>query len=112
MTFSERFTNLLNIRSITPYRVHKDTGIPEATIGRWKNGKAVPSGDNLVKVCDYLGVTPGYLLSGDEKNKPATNDGNELTERQRKYLDKIDRMSDEQYKMLEIFMAGLEKSDQ
>ena len=66
---------------ITPYRMSKDTGIPEATIGRWKNGKAVPAGDKLVTVVKYLDTSADYLLLDDsQQEKPLVNGDKELTD--------------------------------
>lgn len=72
MSFSQRFADLLESKGITPYRMSKDTGIPEATIGRWKNGKVVPSGERLTVAVKYLNTSADYLLENEQKNKPAT----------------------------------------
>ena len=70
MSFSQRLTNLMKSKGITSYRMSKDTGIPEATIGRWKNGKAVPIGDKLITAVKYLDTSADYLLGNEQKNKP------------------------------------------
>jgi Predicted transcriptional regulators len=62
MNFAESFSRLLDSKGITPYRMYKDTGIPEATIGRWKNGKAIPHGEKLQLIADYFGVSADYLI--------------------------------------------------
>ncbi|QAT48544.1 XRE family transcriptional regulator [Caproiciproducens sp. NJN-50] len=110
MSFSQRLTNLMESKGITPYRMSKDTGIPEATIGRWKNGKAIPNGDMLAKAVKYLETSADFLLFGKEqKNKPVTERdelSNEIIrlvkklplEKQKELLDyaryKVDHQSD------------------
>ena len=38
----EKFETLLKENNVTPYRVHKETGISTATLSDWKNGKSEP----------------------------------------------------------------------
>lgn len=71
MSFSQRLAELMESKNITPYRMSKDTGIPEATIGRWKNGKVVPTGENLLIAVKYLNTSADYLLENEQKNKPS-----------------------------------------
>ncbi len=100
MEFSQRFTAILEQKSITPYRIFKDTGIPEATVGRWKNGKAIPSADMLVKLADYLHLDTDYLLcKTDKKNKPASDLDDRLKGIEKLYEICTD-FSDEEYQKL------------
>lgn len=62
MKFAEILTKLMDSRNLSAYRIFKDTDIPEATIGRWKNGKSVPNSENLQKLSAYFGVSTDYLL--------------------------------------------------
>jgi transcriptional regulator with XRE-family HTH domain len=60
----DRFRQILQERSITVYRVAKDTGISQVTLSDWKTGRSVPKVDKLQKIANYLGVTIEYLLTG------------------------------------------------
>ena len=60
------FAELIKERGITPYRIHKETGIAQSTLSDWKNGKGTPSADNLKKIADFLYVSVDYLLTGKE----------------------------------------------
>ena len=62
MGFPERFSELLETRGITAYKLSKETGFSQALISQWKNGKQVPSADRLMVVADYLGVSMDYLM--------------------------------------------------
>lgn len=57
----EKFRQLLAEHSVTAYRVAKDTGIPQATLCDWKNGRSTPKLDKLVKIADYFGVPINYF---------------------------------------------------
>ena len=63
-----RFFEELKKRDITPYRVHKDTGIATATLSDWKNGISMPKRDKMDTISDYLGVSTDYIIYGTEKN--------------------------------------------
>lgn len=59
-----------------------------------KRGRGLPDENTLEQIADKLDTTVEYLTDKtDIKNKPTTPKGNEPTEHQKKYLDKIDRMN-------------------
>jgi transcriptional regulator with XRE-family HTH domain len=103
MDFAERFSAILDKRGITPYKMSKDTGIPEATIGRWKNGKATPNFELLTKASQYLGVTADYLIGNEHKNSSLP----EMDSEQLRMFNAIKAMSKEKQKalleMIEMF---------
>lgn len=57
----DKFEKLLEANSVTPYRVHKDTGISTATLSDWKNGKSQPKKDKIEKICAYFNVPLSYF---------------------------------------------------
>lgn len=61
----EKFEQLLKKKNITPYRVHKETGISTATLSDWKNGKSVPKKDKIEKICDFFEVPLSYFYGED-----------------------------------------------
>ena len=54
MEFSTILKKLMAQNDVTAYKVSKETGIPQAVIGRWKNGEQLPSSDNLRKIANYF----------------------------------------------------------
>ncbi|MCI9354089.1 MAG: helix-turn-helix domain-containing protein [Firmicutes bacterium] len=60
--FKDIFRQLLHDNSTNAYKVSKDTGISEALISYWKNGKQLPKYDSLNLLCDYFNVSADYLL--------------------------------------------------
>ena len=61
----EIFEHLLQIRGVSTYRVAKETGIPQQTFSKWKNGISIPKVDKLQKIADYFGVSVEYLMGND-----------------------------------------------
>lgn len=68
----QKFEKLLKANGITPYRVHKDTGISTATLSDWKNGKSTPKKDKIEIICNYFDVPLSYFY-GDDEEKENTN---------------------------------------
>jgi len=65
--FTDVFVNLLQERNVSSYRLTKDTGLPNGTISKWKNGVQYPSIESLVKLANYFGVSTDYLLGRTDK---------------------------------------------
>ncbi|WP_312694069.1 helix-turn-helix domain-containing protein [Caproiciproducens sp.] len=85
----EIFEQLLKKYGVTPYRVHKETGVPQSTLSDWKNGKGVPKVDKLKAIADYFGVTVDYLLGNEQKETLALTKKDE-----RDIKNKIDEIID------------------
>lgn len=70
----EIFAMLLEKYGVTPYQVHKATGVAQSSLSDWKRGKSKPKYEKLVKIAEYFNVSVDYLLTGEEpekKEKPA-----------------------------------------
>jgi len=70
----EIFEQLLKKRKITPYRVSKETGVPQSTLSDWKRGRSVPKTEKLQKIADYLNVSVDYLLGNEQKGRASSLD--------------------------------------
>ncbi|MCL2054132.1 MAG: helix-turn-helix domain-containing protein [Oscillospiraceae bacterium] len=66
MKFSQIFSELLEVRNITAYKISKDTGISDSVIGYWKKGERTPTAENLIKLSNYFDVSVDYLLGVTE----------------------------------------------
>lgn len=85
---------------------YKLSGISSATYSYWNTGKYNPTPKKLKSAAEVLGVTYEYLVTGEnQKEKPATHEGRELTEMQQKAVDMILNMTDTQ---LTAFIAAAE----
>lgn len=101
--FYDNFVKLCVAINKRPSAVALDIGINKSTVSNWKNRGTAPTPSTLQMIASYFNVTVEELLSEDE-NKPAPNDGNELTDTQREALDLIQEMSEDQ---LRVFIATL-----
>ena len=63
----EIFEKQCNEKSVTPYRVCKETGLTTSTISNWKAGRYKPKQDKLQKIADFFNVTIEYLMGTEEK---------------------------------------------
>ena len=88
----EIFEQLLQKRGMSSYEVSKLSGVSQATLSDWKNGKSTPRNKTLKKLADILGVSVAYLL-GEEKEKTPDTKTSEVEER---IIDLFNVMSDEQ----------------
>lgn len=61
-----KYASIRDSKSLTDYRVAKDTGIAPATLSDWKTGKTVPKADKLYTIAKYLGCTIEDLLEDKE----------------------------------------------
>ncbi len=64
MTISERIFERLAQLSMTQKEFSEKTGIQPSTISEWKKNKTNPSSEKIMPICEALGVTPAWLLSG------------------------------------------------
>lgn len=54
---------LLEAYEVSAYRVCKDTGIPQMTLGNVLHGKRALSSEVALKLGKYFGIDPKYLLN-------------------------------------------------
>ena len=66
MTISERIFEKLADNNISQKKFSEMTGIRQSTISEWKAKKTNPSSDKIMIICEVLGVSPEWLLSGAE----------------------------------------------
>ncbi|MCL2416148.1 MAG: helix-turn-helix transcriptional regulator [Defluviitaleaceae bacterium] len=62
----ERILKLIQERDIRAIQFANEAGLPKNAVSEWKNGKAKPSTDAIIKIAKYFGVSTDYLLTGKE----------------------------------------------
>ena len=78
--FWERFSEECTLAGKKPNPVAKELGVSSGTVTGWKNG-ALPKPEILSKIASYFDVSVDYLLGKTNiKEKPATNEGDELSQ--------------------------------
>ena len=63
----------MNERDISGYQLEKDTGIKQATLGKWKKG-SLPTIDKLVTLVNYFQVSSDELLDINIKSNLTENE--------------------------------------
>lgn len=48
-----------------------DTKIPQKDISRYRSGDTVPKGDRLLRLCEYLGVSPVFFGYDEKRKEPS-----------------------------------------
>lgn len=71
--FWDIFNKICENNNTKPNTVAKNIGVSSATCTKWKNG-AIPNGETLLKLADYLKVSTDYLLGRTEQQKAINND--------------------------------------
>ncbi len=61
----DRFKEIVEARGLSYYQVAKDLNLTEGAVRAWKKG-GHPGRKNLNRLASYLGVSPSYLLYGEE----------------------------------------------
>ena len=75
MTISDRIFETLKQKNMSQKEFSERTGIAQSTISEWKSKRTNPTSEKLMSICNVLGVSLGWLLSGSEKSGKR---GNEL----------------------------------
>lgn len=92
MDFISKLLKIMEEKEISGYQLEKDTGIKQATLGKWKKG-SLPTIDKLVILINYFQVSADDLLG-----TPIINN---LTENERELLKEFRKLPDrEQIKFI------------
>lgn len=62
-----RLKELRKKAKISQIKLQMDTGIEQALISKYENGKRIPPTESLVVFADYFGVSIDYFLYRKEK---------------------------------------------
>ena len=72
MTICERLFNELEARNLTAYGLSKALDIGVGIPGNWKKRNTDPPAKYIIPICEYLGCSIEYLLTGEEKEPKPT----------------------------------------
>jgi len=72
MTIYERIRGIVKERGLTITGMEKELGFARGSLCKIDTSK--PSAERLQKLSDYLGVTTGYILKGEESDSYYLND--------------------------------------
>lgn len=69
---TEIIIGLMNQHGLTARQLEMSANLSNASIQAWRNGKARPSVDALIKLSDYFGVSVDYLLGHEAQEKKSS----------------------------------------
>ena len=69
MTICERMYDELERRGLTAYGLSKKLGVNTTTTSNWKQRGTDPPAKYIIPICEYLGCSMEYLLTGQETEK-------------------------------------------
>lgn len=69
MKISERIFELMKAKKITQAELAEALGITQPSVGNWKTRGTTPPMEYLPTICDVLGVSWEYLITGTESNE-------------------------------------------
>lgn len=76
--FFDVYCKLCHEKGISPTGAALEMGISRGAVSAWKNGARIPNSAILTKISAYFGVSVDYLLGNEEKEKPASQEDDEL----------------------------------
>lgn len=103
----KRLAALCDERGISGYRMCKDVGIQPSIMTDLKMGRrSSVKAETADRIANYFGVSVGYLLGNEPKEKPAT-DSDGLTEADRRDIaEELERLMDEMTRGGDLMFDG------
>ena len=71
MTISQRIFEIMEIKNLKQSDLANYVGVASSSVTDWKKKGSIPSADKIIKISEFLSVTPEYLLGmTDEPEQP------------------------------------------
>lgn len=97
---NERIFSLLHEQNKTANGLSEYIGVKPSSISAWKNSGSYPSSKYVVRISEYLNVSPTYLLTG-EIEKPNINEPQQMSDSERKLYELVHPLNiEEQWKVV------------
>ena len=110
-TLYDRIQSLCQSKGVSGSRMCLDLGLSKSTLSDIKSGrKKGVSTATAAKIASYLGVTVGYLLGEEEKEKPTVND-DELSEDLEKLISRLKKLPEDKIRMLLDLAESIQPQD-
>ena len=102
----ERFLILLDETGITPYRVSKETGVSQATLTCWKQGKGIKP-LTMRLIADYFDVNVEWLAGETDVREQKTPADPEIDGRSKEFMQLFEKLTPEQQDMILDQLRGV-----
>lgn len=73
MNIGNRVLELLKQKQLKQKDLAEYLNTGSSTINGWKSQNRNPSSDMIIPICEFLDITPEYLLTGEEKSNDKSN---------------------------------------
>lgn len=101
MTICERLYTEMERRGLTAYGLSKKLGVNTTTTSNWKQRGTDPPAKYIVPICEYLGCSIEYLLTGEDAEKvPCHDAAPDMTEDEREMLTLFRRLPERERLLL------------
>lgn len=97
MTICERMFDELEKRGLTAYALCKHLGVKTNATTSWKQRNTDPPAKYIAQICEFLGCSLEYLLTGQETEKAPVL---EISENGREMLDLYEQLSQKEQLLL------------
>lgn len=74
MSIGERVLVLLKQQGKKQRELAASIGAGESTVSQWKDRNRNPSSEMILPICEFLGCSVSYLLTGEESSQPVMSD--------------------------------------
>lgn len=74
MKIGERIIHLLKEKRKKQVDLANYLNVSPSTINGWANANKNPASETIIPICEFLEVSPEYLLTGIEKSSPLLRD--------------------------------------
>ena len=109
-TLYERIISLCHEKGITGGKMCTDLHMSKGTLTDLKMGRQTGiSAAKAQKIASYFGVSVGFLLGEEEKQKQPIQD--ELSDRKKEFIRRVENMTDSQLERLEQILALVEQTE-
>ncbi len=78
MTVNQRLFLILEQRNLKASDLSKCLNIRDSTVSSWKQRGTSPPSDYILRICEFLGVSIQYLLTGENCETNSSLSSNEL----------------------------------
>jgi transcriptional regulator with XRE-family HTH domain len=104
MTIIERTLSILSDKGLKMSELCQHIGIGTSTLANWKTRNTDPAAKYIIPICEFLNVTPEYLLTG---KKPQKKDVSDITEDETKVLKYYNRLNEDHKDLIKGEMVRL-----
>ena len=106
--FAANLRRYIALTGVTQKDLAKKIGVSAPTMHDWVKGNVYPRIDKIEKLAAYFGCLKSDLIE-EKQQKPATNEGSELSPAKLELIERLKSMSEADLKRLDMLLQIFEK---